>query len=178
MPPPRRPFPCRPRIAAILGVIALLAGSPAVAADTPTPVALAARALPASAFSVEALRTLPPVSLDTAFLTSRGEEKARYTGASLWSVLLAAGVVDPAQPHALARGVVLVTGRDGYVAALALGEIAPELEAKPVILAYERDGATVPGERAPRLVVPGDRRGSRGVFGITRIDILNPESPK
>ncbi|MBS7542017.1 molybdopterin-dependent oxidoreductase [Ancylobacter oerskovii] len=126
----------------------------------------------------DALRALPAVTLETSFLTSRGEETGRFTGARLWDVLTAAGLVDPKDHHGIARSAVLVTARDGYAALLGLGELAPDLEAKAVLVAYERDGAALPEDRQPRLVIPGDRRGSRAVFAIARIDILKPESPK
>ena len=87
------------------------------------------------------------------------------------------GLVDPGDHSGIARGAVLVTGRDGYAAVVALGEISPDLEGKSAIVAYARDGAVLPGDSL-RLVLPGDRRGSRAVFAISRIDIFKPEIPK
>ena len=38
-----------------------------------------------------------------------------------------------------------VTGADGYVVALAVGELDPEFEGKSVLVAYARDGKPTPG---------------------------------
>lgn len=153
----------------------LPAGTGAGGGDRPH--TLAAPGKPAQAVTPEALRRLTAVTADVTFLTSRGEETARFTGARLREVLTSARLVDPKDHHRLSRAVALVTARDGYRVTVALGEIAPELEAKDVLVAYERDGAARPADRLPRLVVPGDRRGSRAVFAIARIDILEPEPP-
>lgn len=170
-------MPCSPRrlrLAGCLAAMLVLLPAAAPARD----LTLAGPDTVARTLAPEALRQLPAVSLDTSFLTSRGEETGRFTGASLWEVLVSAGLVDPKDHHGIARSVVLVTADDGYAAALGLGEIAPELEGKRVLVAYQRDGAALPDDKLPRLVIPGDRRGSRAVFAIARIDILKPESRK
>jgi hypothetical protein len=68
------------------------------------------------------------------------------------------------------RRTIMVTGRDGYTAVLALAEIDPEFEGKQVVLAYRRDGKPIDGN-ALRLVVPGDRRSGRSVRDVVRIDL-------
>lgn len=41
----------------------------------------------------------------------------------------------------------------------------------PILLAWEQDGAPLTGEDGPvRLVVPGDTRGGRYVYGVVRIE--------
>jgi hypothetical protein len=115
-----------------------------------------------------AVKRLPPVEQHTSFLTGHGTEHATYTGALLWSVLENAGLLG-SDPRARLHQTVIVTGRDGYVAALALAEIDPEFEGKQVLLAYRRDDQPMPGEL--RLVVPGDRRGGRSVRDVVRMDI-------
>ena len=111
---------------------------------------------------------LPPVEQRVSFLTGHGTEQATYTGALLWSVLEKADLLR-SDPRAHLHQTVIVTGHDGYVAALALAEIDPEFEGKQVLLAYRRDGQPMLGEL--RLVVPGDRRGGRSVRDVVRIDI-------
>ncbi|GAB4068607.1 molybdopterin-dependent oxidoreductase [Ancylobacter sonchi] len=157
--------------------VLLAAGAAAIPAQA-RDLALTAPGIPAQALAPEALRKLPATTVEVSFLTSRGEETGRFTGALLWDVLAAAGLVDPKDHHGIARSAVLVTARDGYAAVLGLGEIAPELEGKQVLIAYERDGAALPDDKLPRLVIPGDRRGSRAVFSVDRVDILKPESRK
>lgn len=112
---------------------------------------------------------LPAIEQQVSFLTGHGSEQAAYTGALLWSVLERAEMLR-GDPQARLRHTIMVTGRDGYVAVLALAEIDPEFEGKQVLLAYRRDGQPLDGH-ALRLVVPGDRRGGRSVRDVVRIDL-------
>jgi len=154
------------RLAAIAAVM-VLSAAPALARD---PLALAGAGRELS-LSLEALRALPSETVDVAFLTSKGEETARYTGARLWDILAGNGLVDPARHGAFPRTVIVLTAGDGYTLALSAGELAPELGNAPVILAYARNGAPLAAGRTPRLIVPGDRRGTRNVFDIARIEV-------
>jgi hypothetical protein len=84
-----------------------------------------------------------------------------YAGPLLWAVLDRAGAILP-EARGRARQVVTVTGRDGYTAVVALAELDPEFEGKPVIVATQADGKPI-GAGALRLVVPGDKRAGRSV---------------
>jgi hypothetical protein len=129
------------------------------------------------ASSVEQTRTIDPAMVEQLpaveehilFLTERGAEQATYTGALLWSVLERAQVLGNDR-RARLRHTIVVTGRDGYAAALAVAEIDPEFEGKQVLLAYRRDGKPMDGQ-ALRLVVPGDRHGGRSVRDVVRIEV-------
>lgn len=139
------------------------------------PIALSDSGVAKAPLTEEALRAMPATTLDVSFLTSRGEEKARYTGALLWTVLTTEKLIDADAHKGLLRRIVVITARDGYTLALSAGELAPELGAKPVIIAYERDGAPLPLEKGLRLVVPGDIRGARSVYDVARIDVRTVE---
>jgi DMSO/TMAO reductase YedYZ molybdopterin-dependent catalytic subunit len=115
------------------------------------------------------VRALPQVDLHVSMLTEHGTVQATYRGALLWAVLRKAGAI-AGDPRSHVRQVVMVTGRDGYTAALALGEIDPEFEGKQVLVADQQDGAALPGGTL-RLVVPGDKRGGRSVRDIVRIEL-------
>ncbi|GBQ86921.1 hypothetical protein AA13595_2027 [Gluconacetobacter johannae DSM 13595] len=99
-----------------------------------------------------------------------------FEGPLLWSVLSRAGVVG-GPPRDLAARAILLEGADRYRAALAMGEVAPDFEGKQVILAQRMDGADL-GPAHLRIVVPGDRRGARGVHDLTGISIvvLSPDA--
>lgn len=155
-----------PRLLAPALILALLAG-PAAARD---PVVLAGGDKHIS-LALDTLRALPAQDADVTFLTSKGEEKARFTGARLWDILVGNWLIDPTAHHALLRHVVVVTAGDGYTLVLSAGELAPELGNVPVLLAYARDGEAIPAARTPRLIVPGDRRGVRNVFDVARIEV-------
>jgi hypothetical protein len=98
---------------------------------------------------------------------------AAFDGPSLWSVLGATGALGTAAPRTLAHEAVRVTGADGYAAVLAIGEISPDFEAKPVILADRADGKPCPAGHW-RLVVPGNPHGSRSVRDVTAIAVVAP----
>jgi len=118
----------------------------------------------------ERVAALAPITQHVVFATEHGTRQADWTGPLLWNVLTAAGAVDPAKPAEAVRLTVRVTGADGYVATLALAELAPDFAAKPIQLADRLDGAPLAGH-ALRLVVPGERRGGRSVRDVVRIDV-------
>jgi hypothetical protein len=154
------------RLLALPLLLALLS-APAAARD---PVVLAGAGKELN-LPLDALRALPSESADVAFLTSKGEEKARYTGAKLWDILIGNGLIDPTDHPALLRSLVIVTAGDGYTLVLSAGELAPELGDTPVLLAHAREGQAIEPARSPRLIVPGDRRGARSVIDVARIEV-------
>jgi hypothetical protein len=109
---------------------------------------------------------LPAVAEHLLFLTQRGPTQQNYTGALLWSVLDRAQVVS-GDRGVRARRTIVVTGRDGHVAVLALAEIDPDFEGKQVLLAYRQNDKPI----GLRLVVPGDRYGGRSVSDVVRIEL-------
>lgn len=64
----------------------------------------------------------------------------------------------------------LVIGADGYRALISYGEMAPGLGERAVLLATAEDGLPL---ARPRLVVPGDAKGSRSVT-----DAVEPRVPR
>ena len=102
-----------------------------------------------------------------------GTHSASFEGPLLWTVLQKAGVVDPAMHREQASESVVILGRDGYRAVLALGEIAPEFEGKQVILAERMDDQPLDAEQL-RIIVPLDKRGGRSVREVARIEVSTP----
>jgi hypothetical protein len=144
-----------------------LAVAPAVWADD---LMLAGPASAPHPLGAAELAGLVSVDVRVAFQTGHGPEEATYHGVPLWAVLDHAGLIPPGEPKTRVRHTVLATGRDGYVAALALAEFDPMFEAKPVILATEKDGRPL-GRGEIRLVVPGDKHGARAVHDVVRIEL-------
>ena len=70
------------------------------------------------------------------------------------------------------RDVVLVTGRDGYAAALALAETDPGFRKDQILLADRADGQPLAETARPyRLVVEADQRAARCVRMVTSIAV-------
>ncbi len=66
----------------------------------------------------------------------------------------------------------VVTGRDGYQAMIAWGDIDPDLGGGTVLLAWEEDGQPLPAEHQPfQFVVAGDARDERAVWGVVGLDV-------
>lgn len=118
---------------------------------------------------------LPTTQIQTNFLTENGPHSASFEGPLLWTVLQKAGVIDPAKHRDQVSQTIMILGRDGYRAVLALGEIAPEFEAKRVILAERIDGKPLDADHL-RVVVPLDERGGRSVRDVARIEVTAPSS--
>jgi hypothetical protein len=116
------------------------------------------------------LKSLPAVTVDVTFETGEGKKSGRYTGVLLWALVEKAGTVDQPGKNAGLRHTLLITGRDGYAAAVALGEIDPHYEGKSVILAYA--GGDPPASfGALRVVLPGDAHGGRSVRDVAAIEV-------
>jgi hypothetical protein len=147
-----------PAPAAAAGVIVLGAGNPMV-------------------LSTDDIAKLPAVQVSVSFATDHGQRNSAFEGPLLWTVLDTTHAVDTGKPRGFVRQTVLVTGRDGYTAILAMGEIAPEFEAKQVILADKMDGQDLGGDHL-RIVVPGDKRGGRSVHDLASIAVIAPLAEK
>ncbi len=152
-----------------------LANPPGGSPGAPAGIVIAAGAASGSLVTPGELASLPTVQLQVPAGSGHGPRS--FEGPLLWTVLDRAGAVDAGRMHGQVRQTVLVTGRDGYVAVLALGEIAPEFEDKQVIVAERADGRPLGAEHL-RLVVPGDRHGGRGVHDHTRIVVAGPIAPR
>ncbi len=143
-----------PVLSATDGVTVLKAGS------LPSPLSLAdLHALPSTPAPV----TREGVGKDG----GEGGATAQFAGPTLWAVLRQAGVIDP-NVHKRVDQVITVTGRDGYSVTVAMGEIDPEFENKPIVLATERNGTALD---IPRLAIPGDKRPGRSVRDVTSIEV-------
>lgn len=100
-------------------------------------------------------------------------EDHTFTGVRLLDLLETAGIPAGAQErNPLLGRYVVITAKDGYQVVLSGGELDPNFGATPVLLAWEQDGEALAGDDGPvRLVVPGDRRGGRYVYGVISIEL-------
>jgi hypothetical protein len=116
------------------------------------------------------LKSLPAVTIDVTFETGQGNKSGRYTGVLLWALLKKGEPIDEPGKNASLKHTLLITGRDGYAVALAMGEIDPHYEGKQIIVAYV-GGEPSASMSSLRLVVPGDVHGGRSVRDIATIEL-------
>ncbi len=114
------------------------------------------------------LKAMPAIDVAVSQQTDRGPSQGKFRGALLWLVVDKAGLLNGAEKNGYLRHTMLVSGSDGYAAALSEGELDPKLEGKQVILAYQKDGVALD---RPCLVVPGDAHAARGVHDVVTIEV-------
>lgn len=97
-----------------------------------------------------------------------------YEGHDLRDVLRLAGVsADSLRGPALRRVVILV-GADGYAASISLSDLDPNIGARQAVLVDREDNAPLPADRGPlRIIVVGDKRPTRWVRQVVRIEIVD-----
>jgi len=118
------------------------------------------------------LAALPQSDVRIAYLTGHGSEEATYSGVPLWSLIAKAGLGEALQSRKTHTGhYLLLTASDGYLVVLALGEIDPDLEGKPALIALRRDGQPIDAKDAFRLALPGDKHGARNLHLLTHIEL-------
>jgi hypothetical protein len=96
-----------------------------------------------------------------------------YAGALISDVLATIGAPSEVRLHGPALDqVVIVKGRDGFVAVLAIAETAMSFKGQPVILADEEDGKPLNDKEGPyRLVIGGEAKPPRSVWGVVEIEL-------
>ena len=167
----RRAWPRRSAILA--GLLALLAmptlpGAQTAAPPAPIALAVSGQVEHPRTLTLADLQALPPVTLEAAHTTSRGVQRASYTGPLLWALVgAAAPVSEPGGRDRLQR-TLLARGRDGYAVALSVGELHPNFGRQQVLVAYAQDGQALP---ALRLIVPGDDHAGRNVRDLVAIEV-------
>lgn len=153
---------------AALGLLLLAPLAARAQTGSPGALALSGRVEHPAIINLTDLQAMPPVTVEITRATPQGPRTARYTGVPLWALLSAAAPVHEAGPHSALRHTVMVQGRDGYIVALAIGELDPEFEGKQVLVVYAQDDAPLPDLR---LVVPGDKRAGRSVRDLVSIEV-------
>ena len=116
------------------------------------------------------LNKLPVASVDVSYARASGSTKGTYTGVLLWDVLAKAELVNDAGANSRLRHTLLITSRDGYAIAVALGELDPAYGNKKVLLAYKGTDR-IPSFEHLRLLVPGDVHAGRAVRDIASIEV-------
>jgi Oxidoreductase molybdopterin binding domain len=116
------------------------------------------------------LAKMPRASVRTA---SNGMETV-YEGVWLHEVLKMAGVPQGSDLRGKAlASYVLASAQDGYQVVFSLPELDPAFTDSRVLLADTANGKALFGEQGRfRLVVPTDKRGSRSVRMLTKLEVV------
>lgn len=106
----------------------------------------------------------------------KGRTRA-FSGPLLSYVLREAGAPGGAKLHGpVMKNYLVVTGADGFMAVLSLAETDGQFHDGVVILADTADGAKLPEREGPyRLVVNGDKKGSRSVYKAVKVELKTAE---
>lgn len=156
--------------AALLAWLVLASAAHAQEEAQPPGIALSGMGVAVSQLTPQSLADLPPVAMDVAFKTSKGEEKGRFEGVLLWDVLKRAKLLEGIGHNAELRRTFEVKGSDGYVIAFSVGELAPDFGDTPALIALKVDGKPLTPDHL-RLIVPGDKRGARNVRDVVSITV-------
>ncbi len=152
----------------IVGFTLLLCAT-TVSAQSLEPLSVAGPAGAVHTLSAAQLQTLPRI---TGAATAH-DTRFSFEGYDLRDVLRLAGVtpVDSLRRGQLRRVVVFI-GADGYSALIALSDLDPSIGGRRAILVDREDGQALPTERGPRrIIVEGDRRPSRWVRQVVRLEV-------
>lgn len=150
----------------ISALFALLPAS-AIAAD---PAKLTGAVKAPLTLDEKTLSALPVASVEVSYARASGSTKGTYTGVLLWDVLAKAELVNDAGTNGRLKHTLLVTSRDGYAVAVALGELDPAYGNKKVLLAYKGTD-NIPSFEHLRLLVPGDVHAGRAVRDVASIEV-------
>ncbi len=181
---------------ALIGALAGIAAAAATATVPPPPAAAAPMAdMPGMVMPVTAPPSAPPVGppvvtvkgpRESAVVTASDlKAMKRYTvkvgwdgghtfvGAGMTDILATIGAPSEKRLHGPALDqVVIVTGRDGFIAVLAVAETSLTLKSEPIILADEEDGKPLDAKQGPyRLVIGGELKQPRSVWGVVGIEL-------
>lgn len=158
---------------------ALLLAGPAIAQTPAAPPASAAPALAASVtvtgpdgrsavVTAADLRDMRRYSVTVAWGGGH-----TYAGAAVSDLLAEVGAPSEVRLHGPPLDqVVIVKGRDGFIAVLAIAETAMSFKGQPVILADTEDGQPLNDKEGPyRLVIGGELKPPRSVWGVVSVEL-------
>ena len=107
--------------------------------------------------------------------TVKGQKHVSTCVPLLAVVQAAEPVTDPKHKSFVMRLAIVVIAADRYAATFGLGELMPDVGNRPAWIAIDMDGEPLSGREAPiKVIVPDDAKPSRAVWGVTRIDVVDP----
>jgi hypothetical protein len=119
--------------------------------------------------------TLSGTTLDSFPRTTLKVDDHTYSGVPLAALLNKIGApLGPQLRGKMMTYYVLVKARDGYQVIFALPELDSAFTDRVILVADRADGQPLPADRGPyRLIVPGEKKHARWIFGVTDIMVKN-----
>ena len=158
-------------IAAVLATSCALA-LPAQA--VPTSFTVSGAVVTPGTYDAAALGALAQSTQAVAYRAGVSTVSDSFTGATLWSVLQAAGgiTVDPSSKNNVLSKYVVATGADGYTTVISAGEISPKFGNRQDLVATSDTGGTLPSPNGfARVVATGDVAGGRYISNLTSLTV-------
>lgn len=148
---------------------------PGVGGGTSSTITVSGGVTTTLSLTLSSLQAFMPHAASVTYTSGATSVTDTYTGALLWDVLTAAGVMlDPTIKNDVLRKLVAATGTDGYQADFALGELSPNFGNAPILVAYaDTAGQIAGGAGFARLVVPGDVAGGRYVSNLDSLVVFD-----
>lgn len=107
--------------------------------------------------------------------TAKGQKHASTCVPLLAIVQAADPVTDPKHKNFAMRLAVVVSASDGYAVTFGMGDLMPDVGNREAWLALDMDGQPLSGRDVPaKLIVPGDAKPARAIWGVTKIEIVDP----
>ena len=107
--------------------------------------------------------------------TAKGQKHSSTCVPLLAIVQAAEPVTDPKHKNFAMRLAVVVQAGDGYAVTFGMGDLMPDVGNREAWLALDMDGQALAGREAPaKLNVPSDGKPTRAVWGITKIEVVDP----
>lgn len=164
-------------------LLAIMVGSTAIAlaqaGQTPTEIHVGGAVKKPSEWTADKLRDSFAAELKKVEYTAKGHKHASNCVPLLALVQAAGPVTDPKHKNYAMRLAVVVSASDGYAVTFGMGDLMPDVGNRQAWLALDMDGQPLAGREAPcKLIVPGDAKPSRAVWGVTKIEVIDPGDSK
>jgi hypothetical protein len=126
-------------------------------------------------FTAERFAALPHTEIKVMDPHEKAEHQ--YSAVSVRDLLAQAGAPlgDKLRGAAL-HDIVMVRAKDGYAVAFTLADFDEAYSVRTIVLADKEDGSPLSDTAGPlRLIVPNDKKGSRWVRMVTKIEIFDAD---
>lgn len=159
----------------ILSVVILSLGAAVRAADAPVDaVSIGGAVAKAQSWTPEALKTDFAHDMKSIQYTSKGTAHGAQAVPLMALINAAVPQLDSKTKNDELRMVVIVEGKDGYLATFTLAELMPTIGNREAWLTLDADGKPLTDRDGPvSLVVPGDQKPERWVHGVKGIRIVD-----